>query len=882
MDVRDPYSSAVAGRARPAPDRRGPARAALGRARRQSSRARRHLVRRVGPGGAGGQRRRRVQRVGRPRAPDAVARSRRRLGTVRARGRGGRRLQVRGPRRRRPLLLKADPSRRAERRRQTASIVFSSGHAGATRRGSRAGARPSRTRADVGVRGAPRVVAPQHARGQPLAELRRARRRARRVCARLGFTHVELLPVMEHPFSGSWGYQVTGYYAPTSRFGSPDDFRALRRPAAPGGLGVILDWVPAHFPRDEFALARFDGTALYEHDGSAPRRAPRLGHAHLQLRAQRGAQLPASRTRSTGVEYHVDGLRVDAVASMLYLDYSRKPGEWIPNQYGGHEDLEAIAFLARAQRGRRTDSAGRDHGRGGVDRLAGRVTANLRRRARLRLQVEHGLDARHARLLPHDPIHRSYHHDELTFSLHLRLQRELHPAALARRGRPRQGVAARPDARRPLAAAREPARAVRLHVGPPRQEAAVHGRRARTGAGVEPRAEPRLAPARGAGQRACRGSSATSTGTTARSPRSGSATSTRGLRVARADDAPRTCSRSRASRPTPGGPLVFAGNFSPVRPGYGWGCHAAARGGCSSTPTPGLRRLRRRLWRDAHRRGAALERPGVLRRADAAPARRVVARAPRGAVGEERARVWPGRPFPLGATWDGEGTNFSLFSEHAERVELCLFAPTTPRAPRADQRTAYNWHGYLPKSGRGSATATASTGPTTPSRAPLQPREAADRPVRQGDRGRRSAGTRRNAPVLPTPTGAEDVADGYEDAAAIPKCVVIDQAFDWEGDRPARTPWHETVIYELHVKGFTALHPGVREDLRGTYAGLASDAAIAYLQPRRHRGRAAADPPHRRRAVPARQGAHELLGLPSIGYLAPHAPLRGDGLGASR
>ncbi|HTW10831.1 MAG TPA: 1,4-alpha-glucan branching protein GlgB [Acidimicrobiales bacterium] len=163
-------------------------------------------------------------------------------------------------------------------------------------------------------------------------------------CSEMGFTHVEFLPVAEHPFGGSWGYQVSAYYAPTARYGGPDEFRALVDALHRAGIGVIADWVPAHFPRDEFALAHFDGTALYEHSGPMGAH-PDWGTLVFNLGRHEVRNFLMANALFWLDEYHVDALRVDAVASMLYLDYSRKAGEWQPNEFGGNENLQAVSFL---------------------------------------------------------------------------------------------------------------------------------------------------------------------------------------------------------------------------------------------------------------------------------------------------------------------------------------------------------------------------------------------------------------------------------------------------------------------------------------------------------------------------------------------------------
>jgi len=233
----------------------------------------------------------------------------------------------------------------------------------------------------------------------------------------MGFTHVEFLPVAEHPFGGSWGYQVTSYYAPTSRFGHPDDFRYLVDCLHRAGIGVIVDWVPAHFPKDEWALAQFDGTALYEHPDPLLGEHPDWGTYVFNFgRAEVRNFLVANATYWLE-EFHVDGLRVDAVASMLYLDYSRQPGQWRPNAYGGRENLEAISFLqeANATAYRRTP---------GIMMIAEESTAwpgvtapTSAQGLGFGLKWNMGWMNDTLRYLSEEPINRRYHHHEVTFSM---------------------------------------------------------------------------------------------------------------------------------------------------------------------------------------------------------------------------------------------------------------------------------------------------------------------------------------------------------------------------------------------------------------------------------------------------------------------------------
>jgi 1,4-alpha-glucan branching enzyme len=233
----------------------------------------------------------------------------------------------------------------------------------------------------------------------------------------LGFTHVEFLPVAEHPFGGSWGYQVTSYYAPSSRFGSPDDFRYLVDRLHQAGVGVLVDWVPAHFPRDDWALASFDGTPLYEHPD--PRRGahPDWGTLIFNYGRNEVRNFLVANAIYWLEEFHIDGLRVDAVASMLYLDYSRQPGEWAPNAFGGNENLEAVSFLQEVNTVcyRRVP---------GITMVAEESTAwpGVSRPVHLGglgFGMKWNMGWMHDTLsyLARDPVFRHYHHNELTFSL---------------------------------------------------------------------------------------------------------------------------------------------------------------------------------------------------------------------------------------------------------------------------------------------------------------------------------------------------------------------------------------------------------------------------------------------------------------------------------
>ena len=281
----------------------------------------------------------------------------------------------------------------------------------------------------------------------------------------MGFTHVEFLPITEFPYDGSWGYQVCGYYAPTSRYGTPEDLKALINALHRAGIGVLLDWVPAHFPKDDHGLARFDGTRLFEHED--PRRGLHKDWDTLIFNYERPEvrNFLWSSALYWCEEFHFDGIRVDAVASMLHRDYSREEGEWVPDVDGSNLDRSAIQFLQELNDLLHTEAPGTLTIAEESTAFPGRQPADGRGRARLRSQVEHGVDARLHRLPETRPRAPQAPPRPVDVRAVLRVQGEVHASPQPRRGRAHEGKPHQQDARRHVATAREPAPAARVPGG---------------------------------------------------------------------------------------------------------------------------------------------------------------------------------------------------------------------------------------------------------------------------------------------------------------------------------------------------------------------------------------------------------------------------------
>jgi 1,4-alpha-glucan branching enzyme len=314
--------------------------------------------------------------------------------------------------------LRADPlARRTEAPPNTSSIVTASHYVWGDEEW-------LAHRADTPVHEAPFSVYEMHlASWRPGLTYRQLAEQLPGYVKDLGFTHVELMPIAEHPFGGSWGYQVTGFYAPTARLGSPDDFKYLVDALHRAGIGVLMDWVPAHFPRDDWALAEFDGRPLYEHEDPLRAAHPDWGTLEFDYGRREVRNFLVANAVYWCEEFHIDGLRVDAVASMLYLDYSREPGQWRPNEHGGRENLDAVAFLQEmnatvyrrcpgvvtvAEESTAWDGVTRatDHrGPSGFGGLGFGLKWNM------------GWMHDSLQYMSHEPIHRKYHHHEMTFSM---------------------------------------------------------------------------------------------------------------------------------------------------------------------------------------------------------------------------------------------------------------------------------------------------------------------------------------------------------------------------------------------------------------------------------------------------------------------------------
>ncbi len=446
----------------------------------------------------------------------------------------------------------------------------------------------------------------------------------------MGFTHVELLPVMEHPFGGSWGYQVTSYYAPTSRFGDPDGFRRLVQALHNAGIGVIVDWVPAHFPKDEFALARFDGTPLYEDPNPSRGEHPDWGTFVFNFGRKEVRNFLVANALYWLEEFHIDGIRVDAVASMLYLDYSREAGEWQPNVHGGRENLEAVHFLKELN--------------GTIyKRVPGAITIAEESTSwpgvtqptsadGLGFGFKWNMGWMHDSLeyVARDPIHRGYHHNQLTFSMVYAFSENYvlpisHDEVVHGKGSLLRKMPG--DRWQQLASVRAFLSWQWAHPG---QAAAVHGSGVRAGQRVGRAARARLAPARRPGPRRRESSGRRPEQRVRRQPGAVVAgLRRRGLRVA----------QRRRRRPQHGRVPALGLGRQPARlrdqllrdPARGLRAGPSVRRRVDRGDQHrrrDLRRLRCRQPRHGHRPRDATRRPARLRAAARAPARHALAHQP--------------------------------------------------------------------------------------------------------------------------------------------------------------------------------------------------------------------------------------------------------------
>ena len=643
----------------------------------------------------------------------------------------------------------------------------------------------------------------------------------------MGFTHVELLPITEHPFGGSWGYQpLSSVCAERRAIGPPQDLSRFVDALHAAGIGIILDWVPAHFPTDPHGLARFDGTALYEHLD------PREGFHHdwntfIYNFGRREVQGFLIASALYWLEhFHVDGLRVDAVASMLYRDYSRREGEWIPNVYGGRENLEAIGFLRHLNAVVAERCPGRDDDRRGIDGLARRQPADFERRPRLFLQMEHGMDARHARLHGEraDPSPVSSRRHDLRPALCV--FREFHSAAVARRGGHGKGslIGKMPGDRwQRFANLRayfgfmwgHPGKKLLFMGGEFAQEREWNHdreldwpldrrsracRRSAPGARSQPslRVRARAASARLRGERL----------------------SVDGRRRSLQFGVCVSASRGRCNAP-----VLVVCNMTPVpRHGYrigvprggGWreifnsdsGFYGGSNvGNDGRVDTAASRRARPASSLELVLPPLAtifLRHDGMSRWRLCRPnsiAARPIRSAPPGTAWAPISRCSP--PMP-------SASSFACSIRPAaarSRASICRNAPTrsgTAICPNARTGLIYGYRAYGPYSPQDGHR-------FNPHKLLLDPY------------ARQFAGTLRWSDALfgyrINSPRADLSFDRRDSAPGMLKAVVSDDVFDWGDDRPPNVPWSETVIYEAHVRGMTMLRHDIRANERGTFAG---------------------------------------------------------------